>query len=400
MRMRKLMIRSNRAPSFVRLKLVELGVLPSNCPVCGLISVRQLVELALSYGLEPPSVIYNVFLKDIIIDRKPQQLSQQEDMSDDSLFLLDPSHATSSSSSTTSYGIVPYLTSTLDSRYDDSSDSLTSPNVIMTSLGTKATKHIHLTAMSTESTPASLIVSIARKHVQFNSMQAYHTDLVNKPNSSRQQLPLGNKSKTDAGSHGYSGSRGKVLLNLAKKISQKSKQYSNLNSMKTTGQNRGSHAQPTNTSSTEITGTTRTCPSCGHVNLKHKKRCTICNDFIVGSNCPSCSVLNYFRAKTCHRCGYTMPTGWGTVAMTTAPSMAGMDGLKEATTAAAVSSSHVPDSRGTLEGTSSHPTSPSSPIYTAPPIRNAVLKSLFPQVRLIKFGCVIVPICYIWSPVF
>ncbi len=63
MRMRKLDIRSNRAPSSVRMKLVELGALPSHCPVCGLITVRETEKLAKSYGIEPPAVFYETFLK-------------------------------------------------------------------------------------------------------------------------------------------------------------------------------------------------------------------------------------------------------------------------------------------------------------------------------------------------
>ena len=62
MRMRKLDIRSNRAPSSVRMKLVELGALPTHCPVCGLITVRETERLAKSYGIEPPAVFYETFL--------------------------------------------------------------------------------------------------------------------------------------------------------------------------------------------------------------------------------------------------------------------------------------------------------------------------------------------------
>ncbi len=41
MRMRKLHVRSIRAASIVRVKLIELGALPPHCPVCGLILVSQ-----------------------------------------------------------------------------------------------------------------------------------------------------------------------------------------------------------------------------------------------------------------------------------------------------------------------------------------------------------------------
>ena len=62
MRMRKLDIRSIRAPSGVRLKLIELNALPQTSPVCGLIRISEVERLAKSYGVIPPDVFYDVFL--------------------------------------------------------------------------------------------------------------------------------------------------------------------------------------------------------------------------------------------------------------------------------------------------------------------------------------------------
>ncbi len=60
MRMRKLHVRSIRAASIVRVKLIELGALPPHCPVCGLILVSQVCAHSTVRFLEsPPSVKTN-----------------------------------------------------------------------------------------------------------------------------------------------------------------------------------------------------------------------------------------------------------------------------------------------------------------------------------------------------
>ena len=62
MRMRKLGIKSIRAASSVRQALINLDALPQSSPVCGLIRVSEVERLARSYGVEPPQVLYDVFL--------------------------------------------------------------------------------------------------------------------------------------------------------------------------------------------------------------------------------------------------------------------------------------------------------------------------------------------------
>ena len=62
MRMRKLDVRSIRAPSAIRLKMIELNALPPHSPVCGLIKVNEMERLARSYGVTPPPVFYEVFM--------------------------------------------------------------------------------------------------------------------------------------------------------------------------------------------------------------------------------------------------------------------------------------------------------------------------------------------------
>ena len=62
MRMRKLQVKSIRAPSSVRLCLIKLGSLPSSSPVCGLIKIPEMESLAKSYDITPPPVFYNLYL--------------------------------------------------------------------------------------------------------------------------------------------------------------------------------------------------------------------------------------------------------------------------------------------------------------------------------------------------
>ena len=77
MRMRKLQVKSIRAPSSVRLCLIKLGALPSSSPVCGLIRIPEMESLAKSYDITPPPVFYDLFLtsgKD-----PPTHIPQQEE---------------------------------------------------------------------------------------------------------------------------------------------------------------------------------------------------------------------------------------------------------------------------------------------------------------------------------
>ena len=62
MRMRKLQVKSIRAPSSVRLCLIKLGSLPSSSPVCGLIKIPEMESLAKSYDITPPPVFYDLYL--------------------------------------------------------------------------------------------------------------------------------------------------------------------------------------------------------------------------------------------------------------------------------------------------------------------------------------------------
>ena len=62
-RMRKLGVRSMRAPPLVRIKLIELHSLPNHSPVCALILLSEAESLVRSFHLPVPHVVYETFLK-------------------------------------------------------------------------------------------------------------------------------------------------------------------------------------------------------------------------------------------------------------------------------------------------------------------------------------------------
>lgn len=260
------------------------------------------------------------------------------------------------------YGIVPYLSST--GRTGEETNS--SPNLITTSLGTK------LLPAEDGSFPSSpLMVRIPMKYTQYKT--APHPIL-----PAPSAAAVGSAS---ASAMSYNISHGKALHTLAKKISMKNKKLSH--SLKAGNQPHLSEL------SKELP---RTCPSCGHQNAQHKKRCGACTEFIVGTRCPSCSAMNYFRSKNCGKCGAAMPVEPPPVSRplqlqllqlqrtqqlqpqqlqqpqpSTSRDLPPLDRARDRT-----------EVRGSSSSDSS--TSPSSPKYSAPPIRSAVLKSMFPQV--------------------
>lgn len=62
MRMRKLGVKSIRAPSFIRQGLIQLSALPNSSPVCGLLRISEMERLVTSYDIKLPQVFYDLFL--------------------------------------------------------------------------------------------------------------------------------------------------------------------------------------------------------------------------------------------------------------------------------------------------------------------------------------------------
>lgn len=66
MRMRKLGVKSIRAPSFIRQGLIRLGALPSSSPVCGLLRISEMERLVSSYDVKIPQVFYDLFINNAL----------------------------------------------------------------------------------------------------------------------------------------------------------------------------------------------------------------------------------------------------------------------------------------------------------------------------------------------
>ncbi len=272
------------------------------------------------------------------------------------------------------YGIVPYLESERGTF-----NNTTPPNLIMTSLGTISTNQIHSVGLEPKAAP--LIVSISREHAPSGIMPSstdYDYNYLSSPviggdisggvsttSANGDSAPHSN-SRIGGAYPYHGGSRGKVLHNLAKKISQKSRKFTS--SMRNQQQQ---WTPPTSASSStsgtpNLSGGSQFCPSCGRENPpSQKKRCGYCNELMMGVACAVCSKINPLQAKSCDKCSASISHAWK-------PQQEKANGSHDR-------HGEVPGSEPTSDS-SSHPTSPLSPKYSAPPIRNAVLKSLFPQV--------------------
>lgn len=190
----------------------------------------------------------------------------------------------------------------------------------------------------------------------------------------------------------YTGPRSQMLQNLAKKISQKNRKISSsLNTMRASGLHQRTAPLISNKRAGAVTSeggggmnssnssSAKVCSSCGHANPQYKKRCGMCNEFIVGTACSVCSALNYYRAKVCVKCGADMPFIWGGGNTPNTNPAVGMATDKSHDHRHHHQQGEVPGSEAS--DSSSPSTSPVSPKFSAPPIRSAVLKSLFPQVK-------------------
>ena len=338
MRMRKLAIRSIRAPSGIRLKLIDLNALPHHSPVCGLITISEMEHLAKSYGVIPPSVFYEAFLtkqqqpssatlqpklgrprKKYSVGRAtpqgqdssvgvPQQLSMamlthrprlplgegtvgvinQKPLSRFSVPSVVPmlgagiptlSGGSSPavvvpSSAGYRYGVVPYIGSGRVNGYGADDDES-----LTVSIPRRLTRFRLTAEQEARMTSSSSSQNLQTLHSQQTSV-SYNTP-VSAPIliPSLAHLP-------------YKGG-GSVLQNLAKKISQKSRKF-------------GSGSGPGPGSSNSW----RHCPSCQRTNPPSKKRCEFCGDFLIGRPCPSCGALNHNRTKGCFKCHAPIPFSW------------------------------------------------------------------------------------------
>ena len=253
MRMRKLNIRSIRAPSSVRLKLIELNALPQTSPVCGLIRISEMEQLSMSYGVTPPDVFYDVFLLKQLGQRVPGPIPSHPARPRKHPMALQSHLQPGSTSGKVRPGVTPAQgTPTFSSMMSSySSDDVgTEPEM-------------------------TLVISIPRQLTPFRP----HPGADLGPQYPNMPVIVPNPSGTGA-THYRS-----LALNLAKKITQKSRKFSS------------SSAAPSN----------RTCPACRRINPATKKRCQFCGEFLIGRPCPKCGTLNHNRTRECFRCNCSIP---------------------------------------------------------------------------------------------
>ena len=331
MRMRKLAIRSIRAPSGIRLKLIDLNALPHHSPVCGLITISEMEHLAKSYGVIPPKVFYEVFLSKQL---QPQSAALQPTLgrprkkysvgqaSHDQDGVRAP-HLSMSSLAHRPHlplgegvvgvanqqrlgpfsgptvvpmeGVVMSAVSSSHGVTISSSHGNSVPRVVVpSSAGYRygVVPYIGSGRVNGTDDDESLTVSIPRRMTRFRLTPDQEVRMSSSLNlqthsqtavSYTPAIPL-----IPSLSHlPYKG--GSVIQSLAKKISQKSRKFS-------TGSG----------SSTSW----RQCPSCQRTNPPAKKRCENCGDFLVGRPCPSCGALNHNRTKDCFKCHAPIPFSW------------------------------------------------------------------------------------------
>lgn len=252
MRMRKLEIKSIRAASTVRQALINLDALPQSSPVCGLIRVSEVERLARSYGIEPPQVLYDVFLlwhsnqkrlpnysrsnttnvvsrtSQVMHTEKHEIVPQTSSVSmsthvhqktQETKALLDrPVQVELPSEKCSTEAMSQYSTEAISSpstNVDAASQSASDPSTtIITSSESSSSKMFSTVTTTSTSDKDALIVSVPRH------LLTSHFRLVPRP-----VAPPG----VMAGLHSHSYTsppfRGSVLQSLAKRISQRSKKY-------------------------------------------------------------------------------------------------------------------------------------------------------------------------------
>lgn len=344
-RMRKHDIRSIRAPSDVRVKLIDLNALPPHCPVCGLIRVPEMETLAKSYGLTPPNVFYDVFkagepvspVAPMSSSSKKAGRSKKGDKSRSKgssgssnkaavqgimhrQQLGTPAGGQSSYAAamygrqgdgtmmnaafgagmgvvsgqpSSNYGIVPYLKS---GKEKHGSSAMTSPGVTMTSSAPVSTDQITLGIGSDSD---SLIVSIPRNLTPYKVATPTNISGFNPLLTVDGSMPYGGESNQQRPVVLYGGSRSRVLQNLAKKITQKSRKFTT--TLNSGGSLRNSLNDPSS-SSRDYGSNLRVCPSCNQMSPSVKKSCQFCGEFLVGKTCQNCGALNHNRVKECSKC--------------------------------------------------------------------------------------------------
>ena len=281
MRMRKLDIRSIRAPSAVRLKLIELNGLPPHSPVCGLIKISEMERLAKSYGVFPPNVIYDVFLTKELLQYEEHKRKHPEPLPtikqpgkhgrpQKKALPFPPLRPSFQPQHQYPQAIIPSSMFPLHLSHHYQVPYL-GPRPRQ---GAPATSLVMMSSSTSGATVDgdSLIVSIPRQLTYLKISPEQQVAMVTQATPTLPATippPFG----------------GSLLQNLAKKISQKNKKLG-------------------------IQTSARHCPSCQKINPAVKKRCEFCGEFLIGRPCPRCGTLNHNRTKDCFKCNSPIPFSW------------------------------------------------------------------------------------------
>ena len=237
MRMRKLGIKSIRAPPTIRLSLIKLGALPTSSPVCGLLRISEMDRLVRSYSMTPPTVFHDLFLS----KRQDNQMR-----TDDYKNFCNPPGGVVKRPvlSQHSMELVPHLSSSdaFKGRPDDS---------LVVSLPRALVVVDH---------PQSQLVLSPHSHTAEPHSQPYHAFL-NHPSKSNYQ-------KTS------------VLQNLAKKISQKNRKLAASSVTTSTREcpscGRVYPIAKKRCEACKVYLVGRPCPSCSAINYSRCTQCTSC----------------------------------------------------------------------------------------------------------------------------
>ena len=318
MRMRKLDIRSIRAPSDIRVKLIELNALPPKSPVCGLLQVAEVERLARSYGVVPPDVLYDVFAAKQSGQKKlpskrihpgwPLEAGGAPPPTNPP-FLTSRHHGGGASPEGAGYRStyrIPKLPvqgspqpqpspafSVHQQQYVHASSASPFPSgsslVVTSSLprllpggadGASLLGGAYGVSPNDGRSGDALVVSFPRHLTKFRLTPEEQALLARGQafTSAASSFALSSHPVVVSAPFHVSG-----IQNLARKISQKNKKL----------------------------GTTRYCPSCKNLILRTKKRCPYCNEVLIGRRCQRCGVLNVNSMRECLSCSAPMPFSWG-----------------------------------------------------------------------------------------
>jgi hypothetical protein len=336
MRMRKLGIKSIRAPSFIRQGLIKLDALPSSSPVCGLLRIFEMEKLVKSYEIAPPQVFYDLFLNNY----EHQEMEETDifkdfDNSEEKLIVSFPRALISVSKLEHHYkpvhhpppppsGGLSSKTSMLQSlakKISQKNHRLAAASSTTTSMGTRnchscgkshplAKKRCEDCGSFLTGYPCPMcgVINYSRcsKCIKCGTpldpsnrtnkqSPLKKTDLLNNDSSLHHEHP---NSESSDDSHSPELSSYLVAPPIRNAA---------LKSMFPKGNESSSSSLVTKTIFSGNLTSSRNCQECGTLNPRKAKKCQQCRAPIQGRPCPKCSRPNHSHSVECFKCGATLP---------------------------------------------------------------------------------------------